>query len=104
MLSGDKNDLERITSERLTYGHSNGKIEDREQFIAALSSGNSDFTAIALSDQTMTIAGKTVIVRHTLSGATHNKGSEPGTIKLQVMLVFVKEKKAWKLLARQAVR
>jgi ketosteroid isomerase-like protein len=104
MISGNPNDLSQITTKDLTYGHSGGKVEHQAQFIAAFVSGASDFTAITLSDQTVTVTGKTAIVRHTLSGETHDAGKAPGTVKLHILLVFVKEKKAWKLLARQAVK
>lgn len=104
LLSGNQTELEQITAEGLSYGHSNGNVENRAQFIEALVSRQSDFTDIALSDQTIAVAGKTAIVRHRLSAATNNAGKGPGTVKLDVLLVFVKTKKGWKLLARQAVK
>lgn len=104
LLSGNQTELEQITVEGLSYGHSNGKVENRAQFIEALVSRQSDFTDIVLSNQTISVADKTAIVRHSLSAATNNAGKGPGTVKLDVLLVFVKTKKGWKLLARQAVK
>lgn len=103
LLSGNQTELEQITVEGLSYGHSSGKVENRAQFIEALVSRQSDFTDIVLSNQTISVANKTAIVRHSLSAATNNAG-KPGTVKLDVLLVFVKTKKGWKLLARQAVK
>ncbi len=104
LLDPTEAELTRLTSPALTYGHSNGLLEDRAAFIHALVSGDSDFTSIYTLDQTIKITGSTAWVRHTLKGTTHNKGQDPGKLSLSVLLVFVKEKSNWILLARQAVR
>ena len=104
MLSGEASSLRNISSKNLTYGHSNGTIEDQEAFIEALASGNNDFTSITLTDQHIDVVGKVALVRHNLSGNTHNKGAEPAEVKLGVLLVWQKEGKDWKLLARQAFK
>lgn len=104
MLSGDAASLTGIASKHLTYGHSNGTIEDRAAFVEALASGANDFTEITLSDQTIEILGKIALVRHNLSGKTHNKGAAPASVNLGVLMVWQKEGKDWKLLARQAFK
>ncbi len=104
LIDPTESSLLRIASPDLTYGHSGGLIEDRQAFIRALVSGESDFTAIRLSDQTIKVTGATAWVRHTLRGDTHNKGKAPGKVDLYVLLVFTKKGKEWILLARQAVK
>lgn len=104
MVSGQKADLEKIVSEDLSYGHSSGKIEDKAAFVHALTSGESDFTEITLSDQTIRISGNTALVRHKLTGQTNDKGKSPGTVNLGVLLVWSRQKGEWKLLARQAFK
>jgi ketosteroid isomerase-like protein len=101
--SGDKTALENITMEKLSYGHSGGNIETREQFIENLVSGKSDFVTIKTSNQTVSISGNTSIVRLRLDAKTLDKGKE-AEVHLHVMLVFQKEKGDWKMLARQAVK
>src|SRR4051812_38639130 len=64
MLDGDKTALERISAEKLSYGHSSGQIENKEEFVAALATGKSDFARIDISDQKILITGNTAIVRH----------------------------------------
>jgi hypothetical protein len=103
MIDGDKTSLEAIAHEGLTYGHSNGNIETKAMFVEAISSGKSDFKTIDLTDQTIKVYGKTAIVRHKLFAETANGGT-PGTAKLSIVLVFVKVKSQWQLLARQAVK
>jgi ketosteroid isomerase-like protein len=101
--SGDRTDLQNIASAELSYGHSNGLIEDKTAFVEAIASGKSDFVKIDISKQTIAVSGKTAIVRHRLDGVTSNSGT-PGEIHLNVLLVFRNEKGAWKLYARQAAR
>lgn len=103
IVDADKVTLESITTDQLTYGHSNGLMEDKAAFIKALVSGESDFTSIDLTEQTVTVVDNTAWVRHKLAGNTNNKGV-PGTAKLAVLMVWVKQKGEWKLLARQAVK
>jgi ketosteroid isomerase-like protein len=101
--SGIRADLEGIASDQLSYGHSNGLIEDKAAFVEAIASGKSDFVKIDISKQTVAVSGKTAIVRHRLDGVTNNSGT-PGEIHLNILLVFRKENGGWKLYARQAAR
>ncbi|MBK9336287.1 MAG: glycoside hydrolase family 88 protein [Lewinellaceae bacterium] len=104
LLSGDRTALENITARELTYGHSSGKIENKTDFVEQLASGRSDFTEINFSEQTISVVGQTATVRHILSAATNDAGKGPGTVRLAVLLVWVKQQDDWKLLARQAVK
>ncbi|WP_461042332.1 nuclear transport factor 2 family protein [Spirosoma harenae] len=103
MISPDKEKLEALAADQLSYGHSAGKIEDKNAFVDALVSGASDFVSIELSDQTISVTDNTALVRHKLVGETLDKG-KPGQVKLSVLLVWIKQKGSWKLLARQAVK
>ena len=103
MIDGNKTELENLASEKLSYGHSGGGVEGKAEFVEKIASGKSDFVTIELSEQTISISGKTAVVRHVLNGTT-NDGGKPAVIKLKVLLVWQKEKGGWKLLARQAVK
>ena len=103
MIDGDKAGLQNITADQLSYGHSSGKVEDKATFVDNIVSGKSDFVTIDLTNQTIAIAGDAAIVRHTLA-ATTNDGGNPGNVKLNILLVWQKQKGQWKLLARQAVK
>ena len=103
MVDGDKAGLEKITSDKLSYGHSSGKIEDKASFVDNIVTGKSDFVTIELTNQTVSVSGDAAIVRHTLSATTNDNGN-PGSVKLNILLVWQKQKGQWKLLARQAVK
>ena len=103
MIDADKAALEKLTADDLSYGHSSGRVENKTEFVESLVSGKSDFLTMDLTNQTVKVSGNTAIVRHNLSGNINDSG-QAGTVKLFVMLVWVKQGKQWKLLGRQAVR
>jgi ketosteroid isomerase-like protein len=103
MVSAEKSALENIVSDKLSYGHSNGNVEDKKAFIEALTSGKSDFVSIDLSEQSIEVSGDVAIVRHILSAETNNNG-QAGLVKLGILLIWQKQKGKWKLIARQAVK
>lgn len=103
MVDGNKSQLESLTSDKLNYGHSGGKIEDKNSFVTNIANGGSDFVSIDLSEQTISISGKTAIVRHVLTAKT-NDGGKPGDVHLRVLMIWQKQGGQWKLLARQAVK
>ena len=104
IVDADGTTLTKLTSPLLSYGHSNGNLEDQKEFVRAITSGESHFTRIDLSDQTISISGDLAIVRHKLMGDTHNKGKDPAPVKLGVLYVWQKIKGNWLLLGRQAFK
>jgi hypothetical protein len=103
MVDGNKEALENLTSDKLSYGHSSGLVENKTEFVDKLVSGKSDFVTIALKDQAISVSGSTAIVRHKLDATTSDNG-KPGEAHLSVLLIFQNDHKQWKLLARQAVK
>lgn len=104
MVSGEKSELESLILPELTYGHSGGHIDDAKEFVEKLVSKKSDFVTIDITNQNVQIVGNTAIVRHHLYATTADLGKAPGDVSLDIVLVWVKMKKDWKLLARQAVK
>lgn len=103
MIDPDKNVLNKLLSDDLSYGHSSGQIQSKAELIESLTGGKSDFMTIELSEQTLKVVDKTAIVRHHFI-ATTNDGGKTAEVRLAVLLVWVKQKGDWKLLARQAVK
>lgn len=103
MVDADKTALESLAAEQLSYGHSGGHIDDKKEFVAKLTGGGSDFVTIDLTEQTVSVTGKTAIVRHILTAKTNDNG-KPAEVHLRVLLVWQKQGSQWKLLARQAVK
>ncbi|RVU01281.1 nuclear transport factor 2 family protein [Mucilaginibacter limnophilus] len=105
MITSDEASFNKLASDKLTYGHSGGKMQNKAQFIESFVSGASVFVSIDISEQQITIQDNTAIVRHILSAETNDKGKAPAPIKLHILLVWVKAASGhWQLLARQAVK
>lgn len=103
MIDADKTTLEKLSSPKLSYGHSSGVVENKAEFVNGIVSGKSDFVTIDLSEQTISVSGKVAMVRHVLKAKTNNNGVA-GEINIKVLLIWQKAKNGWKLLARQAVK
>lgn len=102
MVQKDKNTLENLTSETLTYGHSSGTIENKSEYVDAIMNGQFEFISIDPSDQTVSFSGDTAIVRHIFNAKGKNDGKAVD-VRIGVLMVFQKHKE-WKLLARQAYK
>ncbi|MFV0605455.1 MAG: nuclear transport factor 2 family protein [Niabella sp.] len=103
MEDGNIIDLSRIASDKLSYGHSGGKVENKQEFVNTFATGASDFVKINISEQTISITKKIAIVRH-LFDADTNDNNKPGHVTLKILTVWQKTGGQWKLLARQAVK
>jgi len=104
MVDADKAALDKITAAELSYGHSSGLMEDKATFVESLVSGKFDFVSITLEDQTIQVVGDVALVRHKLRGETKDRDKPPGQANIGVLTVWQKQKKEWKLLARQAFK
>lgn len=103
MIDANRSSLEHLIAKGLSYGHSNGKIDNKEEFIEGIVSGKSKFTSINISNQTISIVDNVALVRHSFNAELETAGTN-NSLKLAVLLIFKKEKRIWKLLARQAIK
>ncbi len=101
MLAGDRAGLMAVTHERLSYGHSAGRIVNRQQFIDPLANKTSVFRSMTVSDQTIDVVGDDAIVRHVLRGESESNG-RVNPVNIGILQVWKKQADGWKLLARQA--
>lgn len=103
MIDADGAKLKTLTSENLSYVHSNGNFQNQGEFIDGIVSGKSDFVTIDFQNQTISIQNDVAIVRHVLSAHTKDDGIDRD-IKIGIMLVWQKQKNNWILIARQAYK
>jgi ketosteroid isomerase-like protein len=101
MIAGDRTGLDKLALSELSYGHSSGRLENKAEFIEALASGKSGFSAIELGDQTVNVVGNIALVRHVFNGTRRKEGDR---MKLAILTVWMQQQDQWKLLARQAAR
>lgn len=95
--------LEDIYHDRMWYGHSSGKLDDKSSAIKDVMEGPLDFTSLDAEGRSIRVVDKNATVRFIFHAKGINNGEEQ-TIRIGVMMVWVKLKTGWKLLARQAYK
>jgi ketosteroid isomerase-like protein len=103
MLAADRARLEALVAEQLSYGHSGGRIETKKEFVDVVAGKKTTYKSITITDPKVSVVGNNAIARHTYAVEFESDG-KPGSAKIGVMQVWVKDGGAWKLLARQAFR
>ena len=99
----EKAQLEALCAEQLSYGHSDGRVENKAQFINGVMTRKAILKSLTLSEHTIAIVGVDAIARHTWASESETDG-KPTSTKVGVLQVWQKQGGAWKLLARQSVR
>jgi hypothetical protein len=103
MLAADRAKLEALVADQLSYGHSGGRIETKKEFVDVVAGKKTIYKSITITDPKVSVVGNNAIARHTYAVEFESDG-KPGSAKIGVMQVWVKDGGNWKLLARQAFR
>ena len=90
------------SSPDLSFGHSNGAVQTREQFAETVRSGDEIFRRVDLTNRKLHVTGNTAIERHHFSADIVYKGKLQN-FELEVLEVWKKTDK-WRLLVRQAFK
>ncbi|MFM2363952.1 MAG: hypothetical protein RLZZ316_2854 [Bacteroidota bacterium] len=91
------------TDKLLTYGHSNGWIENKAALIKNLETGYMMYNSFKEDSVQVGITGNTAHIRFVADIAATLNGKE-GLFHLKVMEVWIRKGKRWLLFARQAVK
>jgi len=105
LISKNYKAIDQQTDQALSYGHSNGWVETKEDVVKDLKTGvisysgfKEDSVQVFLDDNLETANVRFVAdITATLGGTT-------STFHLKVLEVWVKKRKGWTLFARQAVK
>lgn len=101
--SKDSLTLEDLFAKKASYGHSHGNLQTREQAIASISKNKSKYTDTAVSNIQVIMNDDVAIVRHLFKAKENKVDGTVTPLNFSMMLVWVKEKKKWRLMGRQAV-
>jgi hypothetical protein len=95
--------LEKLAAKTVSYGHSHGNLQTREEMIKGVARNQSNYTDTAVSNIKIFIQDKTAIVRYLFKAKENKKDGTVTDLDFSMMLVWIKEKGQWKLMGRQAV-
>ena len=102
-FEGDKAKLDQVTASQLSYGHSDGRVETKEQFITAVMNRKQKVKSLAYPELKITVVGNAAVVRHIFLSESELDGKATST-KIGALQVWQKQDGAWKLFARQGFR
>jgi ketosteroid isomerase-like protein len=103
MLHKDIKALGALTSDNVTYGHSSGKIQNKEEFIADIETGRSGFNTLEMKNQKINMNGDVALVRNHFSAEAVNSGKVVPT-EIENFQIWQKQKGQWLLIGRQAFK
>ena len=92
------------TDKALSYGHSNGWVETKEDVIKNLESGYTRYQGIKEDSLKVVINGNVAHARFVGDYTVSLNGGNYVTYHLKVLEIWVKKGKRWLLFARQAVK
>ena len=104
LVSKNTVSLSQQTDKALSYGHSNGWVENKNDMIKNLETGYTKYYSIKEDSLTVLINGNLAHARFVGDYTVSMNGGTSVTFHLKVLEVWVKKGKRWLLFARQAVR
>jgi len=102
-LDADRAKLAQVTSDQVSYGHSDGRVETKEQFIDGVMNRKQAVKSLTFPDLKLSVVGDAAIVRHIFLAESELDGKTT-TTRIGALQVWQKQGGAWKLLARQGFR
>jgi hypothetical protein len=103
MMASDGAAFGALCAAQMSYGHSGGKIQTKEEFITDATSGKSKWKTLEFANARNTVAGFSAISRFTLTGEIESE-DKVTAVNIGVLMVWQKQEHTWKLLARQGFK
>jgi len=95
--------LRNVLADDLTYLHSNGLLENKEQHLANISSGKLVYSTMLPEEIKVRVQGKSAVVIGIVK-VTGILNEKPFDIRLRYTDFYIKEKRKWRLTAWQSLR
>jgi hypothetical protein len=103
ILKQDKAKLDQVTASQLSYGHSDGRVETKEQFINGVMNRKQVQKSLTFPDLKLVVTGDAAVARHIYLGESELDGKQT-TTRIGALQVWQKQGGTWKLLARQGFK
>ena len=103
LLTKDTNLIKQLVHKQISYGHSNGWLQTKQDLITDFATGKIEYTKIEEGEKFFTKTKQAIAVRN-ISKVEGVVNGYVFSMSLQVLQVWKKVKKNWVLLARQSVK
>lgn len=105
LIDKDEKALSHLLNDHVTYGHSNGWVQNKSDIINDLKSGKLTYNRIENTSMVIAeINSDWATVRTNANANVAGTNVPAFDIKLQILQVWIKAKDGWQLIARQGVR
>ena len=103
LFEANKAKLEQVAAPQISYGHSDGRVETKEQFINGVMTRKQVVKSLAYPELKVAVVGNAAIARHLHLSESELEGKTT-TTRIGALQVWQKQNGSWKLLARQGFR
>jgi hypothetical protein len=103
LLDKDKAKLDQVAAPQISYGHSDGRVETKDQFITAVMARKAVVKSLEFPELKVAVVGNNAVARHIYLSESELDGKVTNT-RIGALQVWQKQDGAWKLLARQGFR
>lgn len=103
ILKQDKAKLDQVAASQISYGHSDGRVETKEQFINGVMNRKQTQKSLVFPELKVFVVGNNAVARHIYLGESELDGKQ-STTRIGALQVWQKQDGGWKLLARQGFR
>jgi ketosteroid isomerase-like protein len=104
LIMQDWRALEALLSEDLTYTHSNGATETKEQFLKALRTGAMEYFSLQHDEALVRVYGEAALLTGSTQARVRMGRGEPQDARLRFTMVYANEGGWWRLVAWQSTR
>jgi Domain of unknown function (DUF4440) len=103
LLTADQAELEKLTAGQVSYGHSDGKVQTKAEFIEGVVTRKAVVKSLTFPELKVAVVGGAAVARHVWLSESETDG-KPTTTRIGVLQVWQKQDGNWKLLARQGYK
>lgn len=103
MVDGNGARLLELMSDDCTFGHANGVIQTKVEFVKTVVEKTEVFKTLRLTDHVIKVAGEMAWARHVFDSDLMFQGKDMH-LTLNIMMVWFNDNGRWRLLARQSFK
>lgn len=103
MVEGNGARLLEMSSDDMSFGHANGVVQTKVEFVKTVVDKVEVFHSIKLYDHSIRVSGDLAIARHTFDADVFFQGKDQNFL-LSIVQVWKKEDGRWRLFTRQSFK
>ena len=103
LLTADRGQLEKLSADQLSYGHSSGKVQTKAEFMDGVMTSKAIVKSLTFPELSIAVVGNAAIARHLFEAEMETDG-KIDNVKIGALQVWQKQDGDWRLLARQGFK